>query len=93
MAALTTTLLTVAGLAMAGAGVGFGIASMMGGKESTPATPTLPETPKPEDATARARAEALARQRKQRGRASTIMTSPEGAMGEAPVARKTLLGE
>jgi hypothetical protein len=33
------------------------------------------------------------RERKRRGRSSTILTGPSGALGQAPVQRKTLLGQ
>ncbi len=61
---------------------------------SPPKPPKLPPVPSRDDeavAEARRRQRLAARLRK--GRASTILTSGQGVLGEAPVVRKTLLGQ
>ena len=64
----------------------------------TPPLPPPPPVPKRDDeATEQAMEEARRKQRLaarlRRGRASTILTSGQGVLGEAPVSRKTLLGQ
>jgi len=63
-----------------------------------PKTPSLPPPPPPPPTRAdpaieeaRRKQRLVARQRQ--GRASTILTSGQGVLGEAPVRRKTLLGQ
>ncbi len=61
---------------------------------SPPKPPNLPPVPSRDDevvAEARRKQRLAARLRK--GRASTILTSGQGVLGEAPVVRKTLLGQ
>ncbi len=64
----------------------------------TPSLPPPPPVPKRDDeATEQAMEEARRKQRLaarlRRGRASTILTSGQGVLGEAPISRKTLLGQ
>jgi len=66
-----------------------------------PKTPSLPPPPpvpkRGDEATEQAMEEARRKQRLaarlRRGRASTILTSGQGVLGEAPISRKTLLGQ
>lgn len=59
-----------------------------------PAPPALPAPPAPEDpGVLEAAREERRRQRLAAGRQSTILTSGLGAGGQAPVQRKTLLGQ
>ena len=65
---------------------------------SLPPPPPAPPVPKRDDkATQQAMEEARKKQRLvarlRRGRASTILTSGQGVLGEAPISRKTLLGQ
>lgn len=60
--------------------------------------PPAPASPPPpiDDTDVRleaAREEERQRQAKKKGRASTILTGPQGLAGPAPVQRKTLLGQ
>lgn len=66
----------------------------MGGLFSKPKMPAVPE-PKPIDdgKAEEARRQELIAQRKQKGRAATLLTGPDGDTSEAPAARKTLLGQ
>ncbi len=69
----------------------------MSGLFSSPSVPTPPPPPEPPeksdvDVQEAALQERLRRAR-QRGRAANILTGNQGVTGDAPVARKTLLGE
>jgi hypothetical protein len=64
-----------------------------GGSPPPPPPPPPPPTDSPADIAARdAKAEADRQKRMAGGKASTILTSPLGDTGDAPVARKVLLG-
>jgi hypothetical protein len=68
---------------------------LMGGMFSSK-KPSAPPPPPPEKDDAEVQAAAAAereRQRKARGRASTILTGGDGVTGETRTARKLLLGE
>jgi hypothetical protein len=54
--------------------------------------PVPPPTPSDAEVEEAKRKERLV-QRKRKGRAATILTGQQGISGEAPVSRKTLLGE
>ena len=64
-----------------------GMASSMMKKDKSPDMPTMPD---PGAAEAKARQDEM---RRRRMRTKTLLTSPQGAMGEAQVGKKTLLGE
>lgn len=68
--------------------------------EKVPEPSPLPPAPEPEpatgvseSATVAAKAEEIKKRLRKTGRASTILTSPQGLLGEPTIARKTLLGE
>lgn len=62
----------------------------------TPDIPTAPRSPKPPEAATQADAAAAQQRRRNNAgvsRSDTILTGPLGLQGQAPIARKTLLGE
>jgi len=85
---------TIATIALIGAAAG-GVAAATGAfDQPKPPTPEpLPPAPDQEAAAEKAQAEEIARRKKRIAKASTILTSPQGVLGEAPVAKKTLLGD
>ena len=62
---------------------------------SIPAPPPAPAPPPVDDSAEleAARQAERERQMKKRGRASTLLTGPQGLAGTAPVQKKTLLGQ
>ena len=84
-------------LITAGAGLVSTFMGMRKAKTEIPKAPEVPKMPSPEEAEKTALAKAKEEQRRRRigavGYRETILTSPEGAPGAAPVRRKTLLGD
>jgi hypothetical protein len=85
------TALIVGGLLAAG-GIGAAATGAFS-KDEKPKPAALPATPDAQAAAEQAQQEEVAKRKKRMAKASTILTSPQGALGDAPVATKTLLGQ